>query len=261
MEIIFWELLNRSIAAGWLILAVMVLRLLLRKAPKWLPCVLWAIVALRLLCPFSFESVFSLIPSAETVSPVVVQYAQEPAIDSGISAIDGVVNPIVSEAFAPAPGASANPLYIWGFFAGIVWMVGLIVILSYAFISFLRIHGRVREAVLLRDNIWICDSVDSPFILGIVRPKIYLFSGMDGEQLRYVLTHERAHLQRKDYLWKPLGYLLLAVYWFHPLMWAAYILFCRDIEFACDEKAIKDMNLDGKKPIAGRCLPAVCPEE
>lgn len=247
MDAIFWELLNRSITAGWLIVAVMALRLLLRKAPKWLPCALWAIVAIRLICPFSFESELSLIPSVETVTPTVIRYAKEPSIDSGIPAVNEALNPVVGAAFAPAPGASANPLYIWGFIAGIVWALGLSVMLGYAFVSCLRLSARMREAVLLWENIWICDSVSSPFILGIVRPRIYLSSGMAAEQLRYVLAHEKAHLKRGDHFWKPFGYILLAVYWFHPLMWAAYILFCRDIEFACDEKAVKDMNLDGKK--------------
>lgn len=247
MDTIFWELLNRSIAAGWLILAVMALRLLLRKAPKWLPCALWAIVAIRLICPFSLESAFSLIPSAETVNPAVVRYAELPSVDSGIPAVNEVLNPVVSEAFAPAPNDSANPLYIGGFAAGIVWASGLTVMLGYAFVSCLRMRARVREAALLRENIWVCDSVGSPFILGIVRPRIYLSSGMEAEQQRYVLAHERAHLKRRDHLWKPFGYVLLAVYWFHPLMWAAYFLFCRDIEFACDEKAVRDMDLDEKK--------------
>lgn len=247
MDTVFWELLNRSIAAGWLILAVIGLRLLLRKAPKWLPCILWAIVAIRLVSPFSFESAFSLMPSTETVNPAVVQYAQAPLIDSGIPAVNEVVNQAVGEAFVSTSGASVNPLYIRGFVGGIVWAFGSAVMLGYAFVSCLRIRVRVREAVPLRDNIWICDSVGAPFILGIVRPRIYLSSDMEVEQQRYVLAHERAHLKRGDHFWKPLGYVLLAVYWFHPLIWAAYFLFCRDIEFACDEKAVRDMNLDGKK--------------
>ncbi|MDE7341056.1 MAG: M56 family metallopeptidase [Lachnospiraceae bacterium] len=247
MDTIFWELLNRSIAAGWLILAVMALRLLLRKAPKWLPCALWAIVAIRLICPFSLESAFSLIPSAETVNPAVVRYVELPSVDSGIPAVNEVLNPVVGEALAPAPGDSANPLYIGGLVAGIVWAFGLTVMSGYAFISCLRMRARVREAALLRENIWVCDSVGSPFILGIVRPRIYLSSGMEAEQQRYVIAHERAHLKRRDHFWKPFGYVLLAVYWFHPLMWAAYLMFCRDIEFACDEKAVRDMDLDGRK--------------
>lgn len=247
MAMVFIKLLNMSISAGWLILAVVALRFLLQKTPKWLSCTLWAVVAVRLICPFSFESAFSLIPSAETVSPAVVRYAPEPSIDSGIPAIDDMLNPMISESFAPAPGASVNPLDIWAFAASIIWVIGLVVMLGYAVVSFLRLRGKVREAIPLQNHVWICDAVKSPFILGIVRPRIYLSSGMDTEQMRYVLAHEQAHLKRGDHVWKPLGYALLAVYWFHPLIWAAYALFCQDIEFACDEKAVKDMNFDGKK--------------
>ena len=244
---VFIKLLNMSISAGWLILAVIVLRFFLQKAPKWLPCTLWAAVAVRLICPFTFESAFSLIPSAETVSPTVVRYAPEPSINSGIPTIDGVLNPVISETFAPTPGASVNPLDIWAFAASIIWIIGLVIMLGYAFVNFLRLRGKVQEAVLLQNPVWICDAIKSPFILGIVKPRIYLSSSMDAEQMKYVLAHEKAHLKRGDHFWKPLGYILLAVYWFHPLMWAAYALFCRDIEFACDEKAVKDMSFDGKK--------------
>lgn len=247
MNTVFLKLLNMSIAAGWLILAVIILRLLLKRAPKWLTCTLWGIVAVRLLCPFSLESPFGLIPDTETLSPDTVQYAKEPAIHSGISSLDSAVNPLLGEAFSPAPGASVNPLYIWISIAGMVWALGCIGLLGYAIVSLLRMYGSLREAVPFEDNIWLCDSVKSPFILGILRPKIYLPSGTDPEHMEYILAHEQAHLKRRDYWWKPLGFLLLAVYWFQPLVWAAYILFCRDIELACDEKVIKDMNLEKKK--------------
>ena len=247
MDVIFLKLLNMSIAAGWLILAVIVLRLLLKKAPKSLVCILWAVVAIRLLCPFSVESSFSLIPSAETLSPAVVRYAAKPAIDSGISFIDHTLNPIIGESFAPDIGASVNPLQIWVYLGSILWIIGLLGLLGYALVSFIRIHVKVREAVPLWDNIWICDAVKSPFILGIIRPRIYLSSGMEGEQMGYVLAHEQAHLKRRDHWWKPLGFLLLSVYWYHPLVWVAYVLLCRDIEIACDEKVIKDMDMNRKK--------------
>ncbi|MCH5345013.1 MAG: transcriptional regulator [Acetatifactor sp.] len=247
MNAVFLRLLNMSIAASWLIIAVIVLRLLLKRAPKWLPCTLWAIVAVRLICPFSFESSFSLIPSAETISPYTVQYAQRPEIDSGVTFINNTLNPVISESFAPAPAASVNPLYVWMYIASIVWVIGVICLLGYALVSFLRIRYKVREAMPLRDNIWICDAVNSPFILGLVRPRIYLSSSTDEEQMDYILVHEQAHLKRRDHWWKPLGYMLLAVYWFNPLVWAAYILLCRDIEIACDEKAIKDMDILQKK--------------
>lgn len=247
MDKIFLSLLNRSIAAGWLILAVLALRLLLKKAPKWLPCILWGIAAVRLICPFSFESAFSLIPSGETLSRTTVVYDQKPEITSGISALNRTINPVIQDAFAPSPGASVNPLQVWMFFGGILWAVGLSALLLYALASFWCLNIRLRESILLEENVRLCDGVESPFILGIVRPRIYLPSNLKKEEMKYVLAHERAHLKRRDHWWKLLGYLVAAVYWFHPLVWAAYILFCRDMELACDEKVIKGMDMEEKK--------------
>lgn len=247
MDKIFLSLLNRGIAAGWLILAVLALRLLLKKAPKWLSCVLWGIAAVRLICPFSFESAFSLIPSGETLSRTTVMYAQRPEITSGVSILNRTLNPVIQDAFAPSPGASVNPLQVWMFFGGILWVIGLTVLLLYALASFWHLYVRLRESVPIEENVRLCDGVESPFILGIVRPRIYLPSDLMKEEMKYVLAHERAHLKRRDHWWKLLGYLVAAVYWFHPLVWAAYILFCRDMELACDEKVIKGMDMGGKK--------------
>ncbi|MEH2958592.1 M56 family metallopeptidase [Candidatus Merdisoma sp. JLR.KK006] len=247
MDRIFLSLLNRSIAAGWLILAVLMLRLLLKKAPKWIPCILWGIAAVRLICPFSPVSAFSLIPSGETLSRTTVMYAQSPEITSGVSVLNRALNPVIRGTFAPAPGASVNPLQVWMFLGGILWAVGLTALLLYALESFLRLHIRLRESVPLERNIRLCDAIESPFILGIVRPRIYLPSGIKEEEMKYVLAHEHAHLKRKDHWWKFLGYFLAAIYWFHPLVWAAYILFCRDMELACDERVIKGLDIEGKK--------------
>ncbi len=247
MDVVFIKLLNMSIAASWMILTVSILRVLLKKAPKWINCILWGIVAVRLVCPILFESTFSLIPSAETINPNIVQYSPKPTISSGIPIINHSVNPIISEAFALTPGASANPLYIWMYIAGIIWIIGLIGLLGYALVGYLHLHRSVSEAVPFRDNIWIGDMVKSPFILGMIRPCIYLSSSTEKNQLQYVLAHEQAHIKRKDHWWKLLGYLLLAVYWFNPLSWAAYILFCRDIELACDEKVIHELDEAEKK--------------
>lgn len=238
MDTLFIKLLNMSIAASWLILAVITLRVLLKKAPKWINCILWGLVAIRLVCPFSFESILSLIPSAETINADVIRYSEKPMIDSGVSIINHSINPFISENFAPAIGDSANPLYIWTYIAGIIWIAGLGCLLIYALISFLRLYRKVSEAVPLQDNVWQADTVKSPFILGIVSPKIYVSSSTGENQIDYILAHEQAHIKRKDHIWKLLGYLLLAVYWFNPLSWVAYILFCRDIELACDEKVI-----------------------
>lgn len=253
MEMIFLNVFNRSLAAGWLILAVIVVRFLLKKAPRRLSCVLWAVVAVRLLCPFFPASSFSLIPSGETISAEVVRFAPAPAIDSGIPALNEALNPMIGERFAPAPGTSVNPLYIWTAVAGIVWLVGVAVMAGYALLGSLRMRSVVREAVPLEsgaalpDNVWLCDAVRSPFILGIVRPKIYLPSGITREQMLCILAHEQAHVERLDHCLKPFGWLLLSVYWFHPLVWIAYMLFCRDLELACDEKVVGGMDLDGRK--------------
>ncbi len=253
MEMIFLNVFNRSLAAGWLILAVIVVRFLLKKAPRRLSCVLWAVVAVRLLCPFFPASSFSLIPSRETISAEVVRFAPAPAIDSGIPALNEALNPMIGERFAPAPGTSVNPLYIWTAVAGIVWLVGVAVMAGYALLGSLRMRSVVREAVPLEsgaalpDNVWLCDAVRSPFILGIVRPKIYLPSGITREQMLCILAHEQAHVERLDHCLKPFGWLLLSVYWFHPLVWIAYMLFCRDLELACDEKVVGGMDLDGRK--------------
>ncbi len=247
MDTVFVKLLNMSIAASWLILAVIILRVLLKKAPKWINCILWGIVAVRLVCPFSFESILSLIPSAEIINSDIVRYSPKPTINSAVPIIDHSINPILSENFAPTAGASVNPLHTWMYTAGIVWMIGLSCLLCYALISFLRLRSKVLEAVLLRDNIWVADMVKSPFVLGVICPQIYLSSSTQESQIDYILAHEQAHIKRKDHWWKLLGYILLAVYWFNPLSWEAYNLFCRDIELACDEKVICELDEAGKK--------------
>ena len=242
MAAVFLKLLNLSISASWLVLAVLVLRLISKRSPKWMNVLLWGIVALRLVLPFSIESALSLIPSAETVSPVAVQSAPAPTITSGVSVIDNAVNPSLSEHFAAVPTASVNPLYVWTEIAGWVWLIGLGAMLLYALASYLRLRRRVSVSLPIQDNIYLCDAISSPFILGVVKPHIYLPSGLDEVQRQNVLAHEQAHLARRDHWWKPLGFALLAVYWFNPVLWLAYALLCRDIELACDERVIRTMD-------------------
>ena len=242
MAAVFLKLLNLSISASWLVLAVLVLRLVSKRSPKWMNVLLWGIVALRLVLPFSIESALSLIPSAETVSPVAVQSAPAPTITSGVSVIDNAVNPSLSEHFAAVPTASVNPLYVWTEIAGWVWLIGLGAMLLYALASYLRLRRRVSVSLPIQDHIYLCDAISSPFILGVVKPHIYLPSGLDEVQRQNVLSHERAHLARRDHWWKPLGFALLAVYWFNPVLWLAYTLLCRDIELACDERVIRTMD-------------------
>ena len=259
MSGIFLKLLNLSISASWLVLVVLALRLVLKRAPKWVNVLLWGMVALRLMLPFSIESALSLIPSAETLSPEVVQFDPAPTITSGVELIDNAVNPSLSESFAAAPLASVNPLYVWTYLAGWVWLIGLAAMLLYALVSYLRLRRRVSASIPLRENIYVCDEVPSPFILGIVRPRIYLPSALDETQRGSVLSHERAHLARRDHWWKPLGYALLAVYWFNPLLWLAYTLLCRDIELACDERVLCGMDAGQVKDYSSALLACSVP--
>ena len=261
MAAVFLKLLNLSISASWLVLAVLVLRLVSKRSPKWMNVLLWGIVALRLMLPFSIESALSLIPSAETLSPAVVQFDPAPTITSGVEFIDNAVNPSLSESFAAAPLASVNPLYVWTYLAGWVWLIGLGAMLLYALTSYLRLRRRVSASIPLRENIYVCDEVPSPFILGIVRPRIYLPSGLDEVQQQNVLSHERAHLTRRDHWWKPLGFALLAVYWFNPVLWLAYTLLCRDIELACDERVIRTMDESAVKTYSAVLLACSMPRK
>ncbi len=258
MDAVFLKLLNMSIAAGWLILAVVVLRLLLRKAPRWLICLLWVPVGVRLVCPWSIESVLSLIPSAETVPPQSLT-ATAPAIDSGFYAVDRVVNAVLSPSFYPQPQNSVTPLQVLTFVGALVWVLGIAVMLVYAAVSTLRLRHRVREAACLRENIWVCDSVSTPFILGLLRPRILLPSSLSAADTAHVLAHENAHLRRRDHWWKPLGFLLLAVHWFNPLVWLAYVLLCRDIELACDERVVRGLDANQVKAYSTALLDCSTP--
>lgn len=246
MDRIFLELLNLSIAASWLILAILLLRPLLKKAPKAIVCALWLIVGLRLVLPFSIESVLSLIPSRETVSPEIV-YAAQPRIDSGVKIVDQVVNPVIVESLAPEPAVSVNPAQVLSYIGGWVWFAGLLIMLGYSAISYIRLRRKVREAVLIEKNVRQGPTVESPFVLGFFRPCIYLPSTLAAEDVPMVLAHERAHIRRRDNWIKPLGFLLLSVYWFNPLLWLSYVLLCRDIEMACDERVMKELGSGVKK--------------
>lgn len=246
MELIFLKIVNMSAAASWLILAVLLLRFILKKVPRAYICVLWAMVGIRLVLPFSFESKLSLLPSAE-VFPEEFLYAAEPKINSGIGFIDNAVNPIIADGLAPEPTASANPAQINSVIFSWLWICGMAVMIVYMAASFIRIKLRVRESVPSGENVWFCDHVDTPFILGIIRPRIYLPSDIGENDAAYVVAHEKAHIKRLDFIWKPLGFLILAVHWFNPLVWLSYVLFCRDIEFACDERVVKGFSSDEKK--------------
>ena len=232
MSAIFLKILNMSAAASWIAAAVLLLRCCLKRAPKWVNVLLWGFVAVRLLLPFSIESTLSLLPRTEVIRPAVtnvpVQTAAAPAIGTTAAA---------------ASGAAASPLSIWTILAW-VWLAGAAVLLLYGAVSSLCLHRRVREAVRLRGNIYQSERIDSPFVLGTISPKIYLPYRMDSCGWQYVIAHEQAHLRRGDHLWKPLGFLLLTIHWFNPLMWLSYVLLCRDIELACDETVIRELGCE-----------------
>lgn len=241
MNELFLKIINMSISASWLVLAVLILRFVLKKAPKWINVLLWGIVAIRLICPFSFESTLSLIPSAETI-PLNIGMDTTPTINSGISAINNAVNPIISQSNTPMAGASVNLLQITIGIYEYIWIFGMIALALYTAISYWRLRRKVDTAVRYKDNIFQSENVSFPFVLGIIKPRIYLPFKMNGQYLEHVVAHEQAHICRKDHWWKPLGFLLLMIHWFNPLMWLAYVLLCRDIELACDEKVIKELG-------------------
>ena len=266
MSELFLKIVNMSISASWVVIAVLTLRFCLKKAPKWVNVLLWGIVAARMVFPFSIESVLSLIPSAETISPTIMM-EQSPSVQTGVPALNHVINPVISGSFTPAPGASANPLQIWIPVLAGIWLFGIVALFLYSAVSYCRLRRKVCEAVILRDNIYQSENVCSPFVLGIIRPKIYLPYHMDSREMGHVIAHEQTHICRRDHWWKPLGFLLLTIHWFNPLMWLSYVLLCRDIELACDEKVIGEMGNEQRADYTqalvtcsvGRRVIAACP--
>ena len=241
MNELFLKIINMSISASWLILAVLILRLVLKKAPKWVNVLLWGIVAVRLICPFSFESALSLIPSAETFPEKIIS---GPSFDvqTGITPIDNRINDYLGDRYFEGVTVPANNGNNIMTILTIVWTIGILLLVAYTVISYWRLHREIDTAVRYKDNIFQSENVSSPFVLGIIKPRIYLPFSMNDQDLEHVVAHEQAHICHKDHWWKPLGFLLLTVHWFNPLMWLAYVLLCRDIELACDEKVIKELS-------------------
>jgi len=276
MGAIFLKLLNMSLTASWLMLAVIILRFLLKKAPKRIICLLWALAAVRLVCPFSIESALSLIPSNEPLSARVLS-GPSFRINTGVQIVDAPINNYLGdhyfEGVTTPTDNGANVMSI----LGIVWISGTILLFAYSMAGYYKLYRRTRASIPLEplplspsamtdghaamryNNILLCDAIDTPFILGIMKPRIYLPSSgslcwEDGAQTEYVITHENAHILRHDHWWKPIGFLILCVHWFNPLVWLSYILLCRDIELACDEYVISKLGTERKKPYAEALL-------
>ena len=271
MSSFFLEIVNMSISASWIVLAVLLLRLLLKKAPKWITVLLWGIVAVRLICPISIESAMSLMPSSETINTDIMVEGNsmvendsvvehKPLIDTGVPIINDAVNPIIKENFSPEPemepqgDISVTPIQGIISILSWVWVAGMVVMLAYTAISYLRVKNKISTAVRLRENIFQSENVVSPFVLGVVKPKIYLPFDMKAQDMEHVIAHENAHIRRKDHLWKPFGFLLLTLHWFNPFIWIAYVLLCRDIELACDEKVVKEFDNQQKADYAQALL-------
>ena len=246
MTVFFAGLVKTAIGANWLILAAIFLRFLLKKAPRRVTCLLWAIVALRLVLPVSIESPVSLIPQTTV--------ALQEAVDTSLIHVEAVPSGNGAAAHLPTAIGTAQVPEMHTLPLPTIWAAGMAVMLGYLLISYFRMRYLVREAVQEEENIWVCDGVTSPFILGVFRPRIYLPSGLSGSSRAYVIAHEKSHLCCKDHLWKPFAFCLLAMYWFDPLVWAAYWLACRDIEFACDERVIRALKLPERKAYASALL-------
>lgn len=241
MNELFLKIVNMSISASWLVLVVLILRFVLKKAPKWANILLWGIVAIRLICPFSFESALSLIPSAETFPEKVIS---GPSFDvqTGITPVDNRINDYLGDRYFEGVTVPANNGNNIMTILTIVWTIGILLLVAYTVISYWRLRRKVDTAVRYKDNIFQSENVKSPFVLGIIKPRIYLPFNMNGQDLEHVVAHEQAHIHRKDHWWKPFGFLLLTIHWFNPLVWLAYVLLCRDIELACDERVIKELG-------------------
>lgn len=241
---VFTKLLNMSLMASILVLIIIVLRFALERAPKKFICILWALVALRLICPFSISSVFSAYNMLDknTISSGQVEYfeynekTEKPQLTFEVPAL-------VNDNYSPdsmTVGTKTSGVYMPTIVY--IWLFGVFVMVAYALISYARLCKEVRASIKKDDNVYVCDEISSPFILGFIRPRIYLPSGISEEVREHVVAHEKAHIKRFDYIWKPLGFVLLSVYWFNPVMWIAYIFLCKDIEGACDEKVISQMD-------------------
>ena len=256
---IFSALLNRAVAATLLILAVCVYRALSPKAPKWTRLFLWALAGLRLCLPFSIRSAWSLVPSEKILDYETAQYAAKPEITSGIAALNRAVNPAFGESFAATPAASINPLQVWMHLAGLVWAIGVLALLLAALVSVWKLRQRVQASIELQKGVRLCDAIDTPFLLGLFRPTVYLPSQLSQQERDVVLAHEAAHKTHGDCIWKLLGYGILCAYWFYLPVWLGYALFCRDLELACDERAVKRLSLEEKKRYASVLLSCSVP--
>ena len=240
---IFLDVVNMSITGSFAILIIILVRLLLRKAPKVFSYTLWFVAFFRLLVPFSFESVLSILPFNTMPLSTDMLYIETPCVETGIKVIDNVINPVVAtEIF----GSSINVYQAFTFCGKIIWYIGVFIFLLHTIRSYFILKEKLQSAVLLRDNIYITQTISTPFAIGLRNPKIYLPNNLASTQ-EYVIAHERAHLSRHDNLAKVIGYAILVLHWFNPLVWIAFKLFVTDMEMSCDESVIRNSKEDIRK--------------
>ena len=243
-------LLNMSVVSSLLIVAVILLRLVFKKAPKAIICILWALVGLRLICPVSFESKLSLVPEKEPVTYLANQTQSDKNVEEYIAPNQNTVNYEIPQGSVEVSTESSANFDLWALVNRVlpyIWVGGVVAMAVSSVISYIKLRKSMLACLKLSDNIYLCDGIKSPFILGVIKPRIYIPSHLNSEEQRVVIAHEKTHLKRLDHLWKPLGFLVLTVHWFNPLVWIAYALLCRDIEGACDEYVVKKMSVDDKK--------------
>ena len=250
---LFLSVLNMSLTASYVIIVVILIRLLLKKAPKVISYALWGVVAFRLTIPFSFESIFSLMPRNTNAIPIPhdIIYQQNPQINSGIEVVDSFVSQSLP---APTVGASVNPLQVYIEIGAYIWILGMIALLVYSLASVLILNRQLKSAQLIKQNTFEVQNLKTPFVLGLIKPKIYLPVGLNSTERSYILLHEQTHIHRKDHIIKILAFLILSIHWFNPLVWVAFILMSTDMELSCDEKVLKEMDGDIKKTYANTLL-------
>ena len=244
MEMIFLKILNMSYTAAWVILFILIARLLLKRAPKRFSYLLWSVPLVRLLCPFGIESVLSLLPTNPAPIPSNIIYAQTPQIATGIYSINNAVNPILQHAAPTTPYASVNPIQIWLAIGTLIWFVGIAMLLISGIVSLIRLRRKLRVSMPLRDNIWLADHIQTPFVIGFFRPKIYLPASLSERERAYIILHEQTHLKRGDHIVKLFSFLTLCVHWFNPLVWVAFMLSSKDMEMSCDERVMEQTGAD-----------------
>ncbi|HHU76502.1 MAG TPA: DUF4825 domain-containing protein [Firmicutes bacterium] len=251
LEKVFLQILNMSFTASFVILFILLARTFLQKLPKVFSYALWGVVLFRLVCPFSFGSVFSLLPNkTNAISPDII-YQTAPTIDTGIPVINNNIQQLLP---VVPPTASANPLQIWIFIGTIVWLLGMAILLIYSIAPLMRLQKCLENAVYEKNNIYLSGHLDTPFVMGIIRPKIYLPASLTGEEKRYILLHEQMHIKRFDHIVKIVSFFALCLHWFNPLVWVAFIVSGRDMEMSCDETVIKELGGGIKKEYSSSLL-------